>query len=588
MSEFAEFSDACVALTRRLGIPVPAGILEWILGAQGLGALWEDAQTRAEPNAYSRILKALDVDYECADADLARIPREGALLVISNHPLGMLDGVVLGAAISRVRPDVRFVANSLLSSVSGLRDRILPVDPFGGNGCVQRNSRSLRASIKFLRQGGALVVFPAGEVSGLRGLPPAISDSSWNENLLRIAEISKARIVPAFVFGRNSALFQMAGAVHPSLRVLLLGRELLKKRGTTVKIAFANPVPQCKVHECSTSGTLAEYLRERTYLLGQRRTRASETRCERKVLAVAPPIAMERLERDVAALPPEARLFSSGKFSIYLAAFAALPNAIGEIGRLREITFRAAGEGTGKACDLDRFDVSYQHLFLWNSEAREVVGAYRVACVDEQPANGLYTQTLFRLGGSFRSKMRDGVELGRSFIRAEYQRSPEALHYLWKGICTFLYRNPRYRYVFGPVSISDDYCLPVRELIVTYFRSRCGTGREVSARRPFRVRQSASRPLQQMMEGVRDLRDVSSLAADLDDRGRGVPVLLRHYAALGGVILDFNLDPLFSNALDGLVVVDVPCMGRPMLDRLMGRREAAAYLQYHSPALMTA
>ena len=421
---FHEFSDACVALAQRLGIPVPPAVLQWILDAQGLGALWEQAQSQPDPNAFARIVRALEVSYECAEADLARIPKEGPLMVISNHPFGMLDGVVLGAAISTIRPDVRFVANSLLGSVSGLRDCIVPVDPFGGSDCVQRNSMSLRTSIKFLKAGGALVVFPAGEVSSVHGVPPAISDNVWNDTLLRVAESVNARVVPAFVFGRNSALFQVAGAVHPSLRVLLLGRELLKKRGSRVRLAIGNPVPQAKIREHAVSGSLGEFLRERVYLLGQRKPDGSRQPAKRREAMVQEPVAPSLLEDDVSRLPRESCLYSSGKFSVYIADAGALPNVLQEIGRLREVTFRAAGEGTGLRCDLDRFDASYKHLFLWNSEARQIAGAYRMACVDAQAANGLYTQTLFKLGGSFRSRMQDGVELGRSFVRTRVSEKP--------------------------------------------------------------------------------------------------------------------------------------------------------------------
>ena len=289
---------------------------------------------------------------------------------------------------------------------------------------------------------------------------------------------------------------------------------------------------------------------------------------------VVAPISPGVMEFEIGSLGAECRLASSGGLEVILARSAQVPNTLREIGRLREITFRAAGEGTGRALDLDRFDQRYLHLFVWNPAKREIAGAYRLASTSDG-AESLYTATLFHYGPEFLSRVGPALELGRSFIRPEYQRSFSPLLLLWKGIGRFVAANPGYKTLFGPVSISNQYSALSRELMIAFLEKRewlSGLADLVRPRRPPPRRASA--------EYCRDLDDLSDIVSDLQPGERGVPVLLRQYLRLGGKLLGFNVDPDFSNALDGLILVDLTRTAPRLLERYLGKPEAHAFLSY--------
>jgi putative hemolysin len=280
---------------------------------------------------------------------------------------------------------------------------------------------------------------------------------------------------------------------------------------------------------------------------------------------------------DVAGLGREQRLSQASDLEVYLTPASAIPNVLEEIGRLRELTFRAVGEGTGKASDLDQFDQSYLHLFVWNAARKEVVGAYRLAGADV--TNELYTGTLFHYSDEFLKKLGPALELGRSFIRPEYQKAFAPLLVLWKGIGSYVAQNPRYKILFGPVSISNQYQAVSRELMVAFLERRASF-REwagmVSARNPFRRLARTPR----LPKGLFDVEDLSQCVADLEPSRTGVPVLLRQYLKLGGELLGFNVDPEFSDALDGLIVVDLTRTEPRLLERYLGKGEASKFLHY--------
>ena len=374
----------------------------------------------------------------------------------------------------------------------------------------------------------------------------------------------------------------------------MLVRELLNKRKAHVSVRIGSAISVDKLLEIGTDTERIEYLRWRTYLLASRAEYkanmslpvASRRGRMPRVEQVAPPIESRRLVSDVSALQPTAVLAKSGELSAYIASAKQIPNVLPEIARLRELTFRAAGEGTGKCADSDAFDRHYLHLFVWNETRHEVVGAYRIAgtdCVTKRlRLRGLYTATLFRYGHEFLDRMGPGLELGRSFVRAEYQRGFAPLLLLWKGIGKYVALNPRYKVLFGPVSISNQYQSASRELMVS-FLERHASLRDwvglVSTRNPFRRQHGSTR--EHIPVAGFDIEDLCAVVSDLEPSRAGVPVLLRQYLKLGGKLLGFNVDPKFSNALDGLILVDLIQTEPKLLERYLGKREAAHFLNFH-------
>jgi len=302
---------------------------------------------------------------------------------------------------------------------------------------------------------------------------------------------------------------------------------------------------------------------------------------------VSPAVPEALLKAEVEALPAEQRLVESGQYLIQYARATQIPWCLQEIGRLRELTFRAAGEGTGKSSDIDLFDAYYLHLFLWDRQANAIVGAYRMGLADEILARfgkrGLYTQSLFKYGPRLLHTLNPAIELGRSFVRAEYQRSFSPLLLLWRGIGQFILRSPQYAVLFGPVSISNSYAAISRELMVDYLRtnnSEARLAKHVKPRRPFRVDRSKIRKEVEVAD-LTDIEQLSRVIARIEHDSKGVPILLKQYLKLGGRLLGFNADDQFSDALDGLVVVDLRASEPRVLARYMGQEGAAAFFAHH-------
>src|SRR4051794_37183033 len=482
-------------LSRLAPFPVPGvlrGALTRLLGFDEIGRVYEALHSIPGESIAERLLHFLSVRCAVDDVDLLRVPRSGPAIVTANHPFGILEGAVLATLLRRVRSDVRFLANGLLTAVPELRDLVIPVDPMSGRSAAAGNGNGLRRSLEHLEAGGLLVIFPAGEVSHLPGGRRHVTDPEWTPAVARMVGIAARRgvsvaVVPAYIAGTNGALFQAAGLANPKLRTALLGRELLNKRGRRVEVRIGTPVPSDKLLAIPTAREQVDYLRWRTYLLGRRErfkpltSKPLRSRADANSEPVAQAVDPELLDLEIAALAP---LLRSGDLAVYLATAAEIPNTLIELGRLREITFRAAGEGTGKSLDLDRFDAHYLHLFVWNARRREIVGAYRLAPTDRP----LYTETLFQYGPEFLERVGPAVELGRSFVRVEYQKGFAPLLLLWKGIGAFIGRNPQYKTLFGPVSISNQYAAISRELMVGFLEKyamlRGWTGM-VRARMPF-------------------------------------------------------------------------------------------------------
>jgi putative hemolysin len=570
-------------------MPVP-GWERFFLPAE-IGRHWSLAAQGAHGSEiFERFLDRLEVGWNCAGQDLARIPKQGPAVVVANHPFGLVEGAILGALLWRIRPDVKFLANSLLAGIPGIEDCLIPVNPFGH--AAHENWRGLRHSISWLEQGGVLVTFPAGEVAAM-GLPRLqIAEPEWNERIARIIRRTGARAVPVFFHGFNSAAFHIAGMIHPGLRTALLPRELLNKKGTNIRVAIGSPVNAEALQKLPTDRDAIEYLRRRTYLL-QGREAAAPFRFHLGPIRarVAAPVEERALREEAEALPAENVLLESGAYRVHLAAAAQIPNTLREIGRLREIAFRKAGEGTGRSLDLDRFDRHYRHLWVSHRDTGAVCGAYRLCGTDDvDRESGLYTSTLFRFRPGLLEQLHPALELGRSFVSPAYQKSYQALLLLWKGIGRYVAREPRYRFLFGPVSISREYSRASRSLMVSYLETRSALHRwagAVEPRRQFRAswrhgaawRRGCDASL--LAAQLADVDELSGVVADLEADGKGVPVLLRQYLQLGGAVLAFNVDRAFSNVLDGLVVVDLARLAEPPLRKYLGLEGANAFRQHH-------
>ncbi|HVH86878.1 MAG TPA: GNAT family N-acyltransferase [Terriglobales bacterium] len=611
-----------VALRNSLFNPLNP-VLEKLLLLDKLRELYASVRQPDDSNIFNRILKQMNVACSVTEADLARVPAAGSTVVVANHPFGILDGILLGALLLKVRPDLKILTNYMLTGVPELDEYCVPLDPFAADnsnpGMLQGvNQRGLRGAVDWLRSGGMLLIFPAGEVAHLQWAK-GVTDPKWNTTAFRLARMTGAPVLPMYIDGRNSVPFQLVGFVHPRLRTARLPREFLQKRGAKVEVRIGSKIPansfrlpakedNCALKAGNTMGTAwdgTEFLRWKTYMLANRTTNGDGRVPKRHSIAFLPaklplmpfPPAPEELAdfvpnailaREVAQLPPSSCLENSEEYAVYCAQAAEIPQLMREIGRLRELTFREVGEGTGKSVDLDRFDAYYSHLILWSKVQNEIVGAYRLAKTAEIlpkfGINGLYTNTLFRYKRDFFTQLGNAIELGRSFVRPEYQRQYAPLLLLWKAIGRYVALNPAHPVLFGAVSISNSYAPASRALMYHFFRAQFAAhplSGMVQPRRPFRSGRLKYSDIRAFNRLVRDAEDLSGSVSDCELDGKGIPVLLKQYLKVGGQVLAFNVDGRFSDTLDGLIVVDLRRTDRKNLQKYLGNDGAAAFLQHH-------
>lgn len=547
-------------------------------------------------DVFQLALDAIDATYMVSAGDRRKVPAKGPLVVVANHPFGGLEGVILGALILKVRSDLKILGNYFLKRLEGIGDYVIPVDPFDTPGSVSQNIAGLKKALGWLKSGGVLAVFPAGEVASFRIKARKVVDPTWSHHVAGIIRHTRATVLPVFFPGRNGLSFQFLGLLHPRLRTALLPRELTNKSGRRIKTFVGKAIPWQVLKKYHSDKDLIEYLRLRTYFLKNRDINSlkgypflvTEEPISKTPARIIPPLKTVALQDDLVRLPANQRLNSAKEYSVYIARAEQIPNILQEIGRLREVTFRDVHEGTGKSIDLDRFDNHYLHLFLWHHEKKELVGAYRLGLTDmileRYGSRGLYTNQLFRFKPELLEKFTGAIEIGRSFIRLEYQKKYNSLMLLWRGIGAFVARNPHYNILFGPVSISSDYHTVSRNLIVRFLKNNrfdSSLSRLVSPRRPYRSWRTPGISQRSLRSSIQGIDDVSLLISEIEKDGKGVPILLRQYLKLNGNLICFNVDRLFADVLDGLLVVDLRKTDARLLIKFMGKEGVAKFAAVH-------
>jgi putative hemolysin len=559
--------------------------------------LYRRVQQRPDGFRLENLLAEMRINIRIESADFARIPALGPVVVVANHPFGVLDGAILTSLLTRARADIKVLTNYLLGDVPELRQHCIFVDPFQTDRSIDANRKALREALGWLQRGGMLAVFPAGEVSHWQMPAGGVVDPHWNDTAVRLIRRTGAAALPVFFCGQNSVKFQVLGMIHPRLRSAFLLQEFFDQRGRTIEARVGSAIPPDAICALGDSQAIA-YLRWRTYLLARRTpseasnpSKPSSKSGSRVQKALADPISAETLAREIKALPADRLLSENGDFAVYAAQALEIRQLLLEIARLRELTFRQVGEGTGRSRDLDSFDEYYSHLLLWNRAKQELVGAYRAAntaeVVVQRGVRGLYTSTLFRYDARLFEVLGPALELGRSFVRPEYQRQYAPLLLLWKGIARLVAMHPETPVLFGAVSISNNYSDASREMIYRFFESRMqgdDLAGFVHPRRPFRPKFLRSWDCRSMTRALHDLEQLSEPITDVEPDGKGLPILLRQYAKVGGKMLAFNVDRKFSNVLDGLVMVDLRRTDPAILDRYMGREAAVKFRRVHGMA----
>lgn len=541
-------------------------LLTEVSGLKKLERFYGELEDLRDLEFVAGVLKGLELELDVDPADLANVPKEGPLIFVANHPYGAVDGLALVHVLGRVRPDLKVMANFLMQQLEPLRDRFIGVNPFDQLTSLS-SYQGMRQAMAHVKNGHALGIFPAGEVSSWRTELKAVADPRWKTPVIKLAQHLEAPVVPVWFDGANSFIFQMLGMIHPNLRTLALPNEMLRMRGRSVRMRIGRPIPPKDIAAFSSTEQLGRFLRAKTYALGSgvqvKRELFTPLRFPQRPKDIVESQPSERLQRELDNIA-DLKLNSQGEFDLYLAPSGKIPNMLREIGRLREVTFRAAGEGTNKSIDLDEFDLYYDHLFLWDREKQRLVGAYRIGNGERVMARygkrGFYTYTLFRMDRPMDRVLRRSFELGRSFIAVEYQRQRLPLYMLWRGLLLHITSNPGHRYLIGPVSISGTYSRISRSLIMEFVQQHHYDHEMAASVRPrnkFRIKTDKVDREALVQASMADLKRMDRLIAEVDPNETAMPVLLKKYLLLNARIIGFNRDPRFNDALDGLMVLDL-------------------------------
>ena len=557
------------ARLKKLGGGGVAKVMMNLLRINKLNKLYEELKDEKGIDFIDKLIGKLELDYEVRDDELKRIPREGAFITVSNHPFGGIDGMLLVKVIAGVRPDIRIMANFLMQRIDPVAEFLLPVNPFEKRKDRASSLAGIKMAIQHVQEGKVLGLFPAGEVSSYNQDNFGKTDRQWQTSAIKMIRNARVPVVPVYFEGTNSRIFHILGLIHPSLRTVKLASEMFNKKNRKIRIRIGHPITVKEQDEFTDLARYGRFLRAKTYSLGSalevKRFFLPRFKRVKKPEPIAPPVPPSKIRHEIELLrgDEDALLFSNTTFEVYCTASTRIPFIMNEIGRLREITFRGVGEGTNRSMDLDEYDLYYHQLFVWDTQEEMIVGAYRVGIgkdiLQNYGVRGFYVHSLFRMQRGFKKILRQSMELGRSFIREEYQRKPLPLFLLWKGILYFLIKNSEYRYLIGPVSISNRFSEFSRSMIINYIRKNYYNkelARHIRPRTRYNV-PGYNIDEDIILESADNLQKFDHFIDDVETSGYKMPVLLKRYLKLNGRIISFNVDPKFNNALDGLLILDL-------------------------------
>ncbi|MBQ0118113.1 MAG: lysophospholipid acyltransferase family protein [Flavobacterium sp.] len=525
------------------------------------------------------ILKDFKVKIEIPEEDLKRLPKEGPYITISNHPLGGIDGILLMKIMLEHDPNFRIIANFLLQEIEPLKPIIMPVNPFDTHKDVKSSVIGLKETLRHLSDGKPLGIFPAGEVSTIKE-GKIMLDKPWEESALKIIRKANVPVVPIYFHAKNSRLFYLLSKISPILRTFKLPSELLTQKNRIIKIRIGKPISVNEQNEHNQSiEEYTEFLRKKTYILSNAFEETENKLLSKETLQnlttpkspkpkkIVHAANQDKIEAEIAEIRKDLgknRLLSSKNYEVFFVSADKIPNILHEIGRLREITFREIGEGTNESTDIDKFDKYYYHMFLWDSDAKKIAGAYRMGLGSEifpkYGIDGFYMQELFKFEPELHKMMSESIEMGRAFIISEYQQKPMPLFLLWKGIVHTTLRHPEHKYLIGGVSISNQFSDFSKSLMIEFMKSHYYDPYIAQFIRPkmeYKVKLKDEDKDFIFNATEADLNKFDKLIDEIEPGSLRLPVLIKKYIKQNARVIAFNVDPLFNNSVDGLMYIRI-------------------------------
>jgi putative hemolysin len=545
-----------------------------ILRISAVNKIYDNNKNKSDLDFLNGILDDCKIKFEIPEEDLKRIPKEGPFITISNHPLGGIDGVLLLKLVTEKRADYKIVANFLLHRVAPLKPYVMPVNPFETRKDAKSSVAGIKSALLHLREGKPLGIFPAGEVSTHKDGKLNV-DKPWEEGAIKLIKKANVPIIPIYFHAKNSRLFYFLSKFSDTLRTAKLPSEVIQQRGRVIKVRIGKPISVKDQDTFKALPDFYKFIRRKTYMLANPFEKSNRliTSPKIKIKKATKKISSQRnsdlfLAEVDALRETNSRLLKSKNYEVFFASAKDIPNLIHEIGRLREITFRAIGEGTNKEVDLDKFDNYYHHLLLWDAVAEKLVGAYRMGLGKEiykkYGIKGFYVQSLFRIEPELHQMMDNTIEMGRAFIIAEYQQKPMPLFLLWKGIVHVTLRYPEYKYLMGGVSISNQFSDFSKSLMIEFMKSHYYDpyiAQYIRPKKEYKVKLKDGDKDFVFDASKADMQKFDKIIDEIEPGILRIPVLIKKYVKQNARLVAFNVDPKFNNAIDGLMyikVADIP------------------------------
>ncbi|RCS26388.1 GNAT family N-acetyltransferase [Polaribacter sp. WD7] len=541
-----------------------------VLRISALNRIYTKNKHKSDLEFLNGVLKDCDIRFEIPEEDLKRIPKEGPFITVSNHPLGGVDGILLLKLLLEKRADYKIIANFLLHRIEPLKPYVMPVNPFENRKDAKSSVAGIKNALSHLKEGKPLGIFPAGEVSTYKDGKLNV-DKPWEDGAVRLIKRAQVPVIPIYFHAKNSRLFYFLSKISDTLRTAKLPSEVISQGGRVIKVRIGKPISIKDQDEHKEISEFYKYIRKKTYMLANpfekanKLISAEKIKIKKPVKKITPQRDSELFTKEVTALRnTNGRLLESKNYEVFFAAAKEIPNLLHEIGRLREITFRDVGEGTNNAIDLDKYDNYYNHLFLWDSNANCLVGAYRMGLgskiYKEFGIDGFYVHTLFKIEPELHQMMANTIEMGRAFIIGEYQQKPMPLFLLWKGIVHVTFRYPEHKFLMGGVSISNQFSEFSKSLMIEFMKSHYYDpyiAQYIYPKKEYKVKLKDADKDFVFDETKADLQKFDKIIDEIEPGALRIPVLIKKYVKQNARLVAFNVDPKFNNAVDGLMYIKV-------------------------------
>lgn len=545
-------------------------LLMKILKISTLNKLYDRNKHLKDLDFLNAILDELNIKFEIPEEDFKRLPKDGAYITISNHPLGGIDGILLLKLMLEREPNFKIIANFLLHRIDPMKPYIMPVNPFENHKDAKSSVVGIKETLRHLSDGKPLGMFPAGEVSTYKD-GKLVVDKPWEEGAIKVIRKAQVPVVPIYFHAKNSRLFYFLSKVDDTLRTAKLPSELLTQKDRVIKVRIGKPISVNEQNEHTTIEEYSDFLRKKTYMLSnafEKETpflQSPNLKLPKNPKQIATPANQDKMINEVTALrKTESRLTHSKNYEVFFTEANKIPNILHEIGRLREITFREVGEGTNESLDLDKFDKYYHHMFLWDTDTNQIAGAYRMGLGAEifpkHGIDGFYLQELFRFEPELFDMMHKSIEMGRAFIIKEYQQKPMPLFLLWKGIVHLTLRYPEHKFLIGGVSISNQFSDFSKSLMIEFMKSHYYdpyVAQYIHPKKEFKVKLKDADKDFVFNEAEADLNKFDKIIDEIEPGNLRLPVLIKKYIKQNARVVAFNVDPLFNNAVDGLMYIRI-------------------------------